>query len=57
MLGHMKCIIYKFAIAEVRYRSMYSCPKYTRCKIVEEIAVLKVMECTDKSIIHPSPGR
>ena len=53
-------VYYKFggaAIAEMlrkRYRSMYSCPQHIRCKIVEEIAVLKGMECSDKSIIPPS---
>ena len=56
-------VYYKFggaAIAEMlrkrytMYRSMYSCPEHKRCKIVEEIAVLKAMECSDKSIFPPS---
>ena len=53
-------VYYKFggaAIAEMlwkRYRSIHSCPENNRGTIVEEISVLKAMECSDKSIVSLS---
>ena len=45
------------AIAEMlkkRYRSIHCCPQNNRGMIVEEISILKAMECPDKSIIPAS---